>query len=58
MTAKEYEVLAEYFNTPCDYGNEDEYIQSKSNWCDRFCGIVSYADCWRHWLDLKVKERK
>lgn len=58
MKAKEYEVLAEYFNTPCDHGKEDLYLLSKSDWCDRFCGIVSGAECWRHWLDLKLKEQR
>ena len=58
-----YEILADIFDSPCNYvfidESVDEYmLDCAGDWCAENCGKVSDAVCWEKYLELKVEERR
>ena len=47
------EVIAEMFEKPCNYNDIDEYMLANAgDWCEKNCGQVSAAMCWRKYMEL------
>lgn len=48
-----FTMISEILGPPCKYdkvecsAETDAIIQE---WCDRFCGDATSAECWQHWL--------
>jgi len=58
-----YEILGDFFESPCNYGfvgeSIDEYMMDHAElWCEDNCGRVADAACWQKFLELKIEERK
>jgi hypothetical protein len=59
-----YEILGDYFSSPCNYGygdmdmTVDEYMAKKAeNWCEEHCCRVSDSACWQKFLELRIADR-
>jgi len=48
------EVLAEMFDTPCNFSPCDE-IMLDSGICERDCGDISEEECWKRYFELRWK---
>ena len=55
------EQLAEHFDEPCNMSPfEDELhdTEEKCEWCEKYCGKASAADCWMRYFQLKYNEKE
>ena len=60
MTEQEAKILAEYFDTPCNFSPIDEYMFDHSgSWCREnchVCGDTEQWKCWIRWMKLMLGE--
>lgn len=55
------ERLAQRFDEPCNMSPFEEELhdsEEKNEWCEKFCGKVSAAECWMRYFMLKYKEQE
>lgn len=55
------EQLAERFDEPCNMSPFDEELhdtEEKCEWCEKYCGKASAADCWMRYFQLKYNEKE
>ena len=50
------EVLAELFDSPCNYSPIDEQM-FKDNYCESHCGKVENKDCWKRYFEKMWADR-
>lgn len=53
--------LADLLEEPCNFSPcEDELhdTEEKCEWCEKFCGKVTAADCWMRYFEIKHKEEE
>lgn len=56
-----YKWLEKFFDTPCNIGDEDEFmLHNCMDWCDENCGrlndLDNHSECWKKYFELKGKE--
>ena len=51
------ELLAEWFDSPCNYSPMDEQM-FKDSYCESHCGKVTDAECWKRYFEKKWADRK
>ena len=55
------EQLAERFDEPCNMSPFEEELhntEEKCEWCEKYCGKASAADCWMRYFQLKYNEKE
>jgi len=50
-------VLAELFNSPCNFSPMDEYML-RDEYCEHHCGKVTDKDCWKRYFEKRWADRK
>ena len=51
------ELLAEWFDSPCNYSPMDEQM-FKDNYCESHCGKITDAECWKRYFEKMWADRK
>lgn len=55
------EQLADRFDEPCNMSPFEEELhdtEEKDEWCNKFCGKATAADCWMRYFQLKYNEKE
>lgn len=51
-----YAELAELYGSPCsNFSHQDEYMLENGK-CDDCCGDISDKECWKRYLEMKLKQ--
>lgn len=57
MSKEELKIISDLFGTICDYSPPDDYMSEHcGDWCAEHCGQVEEWECWKKYIQTKMKE--